>query len=57
MSGSVREALGDVREWSGDPLGCPGVVVRPSGMSASGRMSESGVEALGDVWEWSGVAP
>ena len=46
MSGSGRESLGDVREWSGDPRGCPGVVGRPSRMSGSGR------EVLPDVREW-----
>ena len=33
MSGSGREALPDVREWSGGPPGCPGVVWRPTQMS------------------------
>ena len=37
MSGSSREALPDVLEWSGGPPGCPGVVGRPSLMSESGR--------------------
>ena len=31
MSDSGREALPDVREWSGDPPGCPGVVRDPPG--------------------------
>ena len=48
MSGSGREALTDVREWSGVPPGCPGVVVRTT------RMSRSGREVLPDVREWSG---
>ena len=48
MSGSGREALTDVREWSGGPNRCPGVVRRPFRMSGSGR------EALQDVREWSG---
>ena len=26
MSGNGQEALPDIREWSGVPLGCPGVV-------------------------------
>ena len=30
MSGSGREALSNVREWSGDPPGCTGLVERPS---------------------------
>ena len=45
MSGSNWEALPDVREWSGRPLGCPGVVERLSGICGSGW------EALPDVWE------
>ena len=43
-----REAFADVREWSGGPPECPGVVGRPSRMFGSGR------EAHPDVWEWSG---
>ena len=53
MSGSGRETLPDVWEWSGDPPGCPGVVGRPSQMSGSGRetprMSGSGWEVFSDV--------
>ena len=53
MSGSGRESLQDVREWSRGPPGCPGVVGRPSGMSATVRepsqMSGIGPEALPDV--------
>ena len=30
MTGSSREALTYVREWSGGSPGCPGVVGRPS---------------------------
>ena len=37
MFGSGREALLDIREWSGGPPGCPGVVGRSSRMSGSGR--------------------
>ena len=48
MSGSGLEALPDVREWSGCPPECPGVVRRPS------RMSVCGCETLPDVREWSG---
>ena len=54
MSGSGREALLDVREWSealpdvrewlGDP---PGWFGRPF------RMFGSGLETLSNVWEWS----
>ena len=36
MSGSGREALPNIREWSGGPPGCPGVVGKPSRMSAIG---------------------
>ena len=39
MSGSGREALQDVMEWSGGHPGCPGVVGRPSRMSDSCRES------------------
>ena len=49
MSLSGWEALPDVREKSGVPRGCLGVVRRHSWMSGSGR------EAFPDVWEWSGV--
>ena len=34
MSWSGREALPDVRKWSGCPTGYPGVVERPFRMSA-----------------------
>ena len=37
MSGSGREALPDVREWSGCTSGCKEVVGRPSRLSGSGR--------------------
>ena len=47
MSGSGREALSDVWEWSRSPPGCPGVVRMPS------RMTGSGPEALRDFREWS----
>ena len=36
MPGSGRETLQDVRELSGGPPECPGVVGRPSQMSGSG---------------------
>ena len=45
MSGSGRDGIPNVREWSGGPLGCPGVVWRPSRLSGSGR------ETLPDVRE------
>ena len=57
MSRSGREALPDVQEWSGVPLGCPGVIGRPSGfMGVVRRLSwiyGSGLQALGDLREWS----
>ena len=43
MSGSGREAMKDVREWSGGPPVCPIIVGR------SDRMSGSVREALPDV--------
>ena len=30
ISGSVRVSIPDVREWLGNPIGCPGVVGKPS---------------------------
>ena len=61
MFESGRETFPDVREWSGGPPECPGVVGRPS------RMSERGLEtlpdvrgdqgALMDVQQWSEVSP
>ena len=48
MSESGREALPDVRKWSGGLPGFLGVVLRPS------RMSGSGLEDLPDDREWSG---
>ena len=47
MSGSGREALLEVWEWSGRPRGCPGVVGWPFRLSGSGQV------VLGDVREWS----
>ena len=43
--GVIRKVLPDVRNWSGVPPGCSGVVGSPSGMSEIGR------DALGDVRE------
>ena len=61
MSGSGREALPDIREWSGLSPGCPGVVGIISRMSGSGRgpswMSGSSQKAFPDVREWSGGPP
>ena len=51
MTGSGREALSDIREWSEVPSGCQGVVGRPSRISWSGR------EAILNVWERSGDLP
>ena len=51
MSGSGREALHNVWEWSRDLAGCPELVVRPSRVSVSGR------EALPDERKWSGETP
>ena len=51
MSESGREALLDVRKWSGDPAGCLRVVWSPFWISGSGQ------KALLDVWEWSGDPP
>ena len=42
MSGSGRESLPNVQDWSEDPTECPGMVGRLS------RMSGSGKEALPD---------
>ena len=64
MSVSGREAILDVREWSGNPLECPGcppgypgVVGSPSQMSGSCQDTLPEVpewwEALLNVWEWS----
>ena len=39
MSESGREALPDIRKWSGGPPGCPEVVERPFHMFGSGRES------------------
>ena len=47
MSGSGREVMPDVRERSGGPLECPGVVERPTWMSGIGRQTNS------DVRKWS----
>ena len=55
ISGSGRKTIQDVREWSGGPYKCPGVVGRPSQMSLSGRETHPDVpewlEALPDVRE------
>ena len=66
MPVSGWEALPDVREWSGDPQLCPGVVGRPTGLSGmwsggphgspgvvgrNSRMSGNGREVLLEVRE------
>ena len=52
MSGSGREALPNVWEWSGGPPRCPGVVGKPSRMSRKpSRMSEGVQKARLDVRE------
>ena len=64
MSGNGWKAIMDVREWSGSPSGCSGVVGSPFRMSGSGwetlldnrrpsRMSGSGRESLSDFPECS----
>ena len=65
MSGSCRVALPDVREavpvvreWSGGPLGCPGVFGRPFQIfGRPSQMFESGREIFPDVQEWSRGPP
>ena len=72
MSGSGRNSLLDVREWTGGPLECSGVVGRPAQMSGNNRdtlpgclavvgrpsrMSGSCRKTLPDVREWSGGYP
>ena len=51
MTGSGREAILDVREWSGGPPGGPEEVGRPS------RMFGCGWEAFPVVQEWLGGPP
>ena len=54
MSESSQLALSDVREWSGGPPGCSGVVGRPYRMSRSPYwMAGSDLLALLGVLEWS----
>ena len=50
-SGSGRETLTEVRNWSGDPHGGPELVVRSSHRSGSGR------KTLPNVRKWSGDPP
>ena len=54
--GSGQDTLTDIREWSGDSPGCPGVVRSLSQMSgvvrSPSRMSWSSRETLPDVREW-----
>ena len=44
MSGSVREAITNVREWTGGPPVGARLFAKPSRMSASGRESPRVVE-------------
>ena len=68
MSGSGREALPDVREWSVDPPECletrqdvqgwsGGLPGYPGVVGKPSRMSGSGREAIADVREWSVDSP
>ena len=61
MSGSGREVLPDVREWSRGYPECPGVVGRSSRLYVSGgrpfQMTGSGRDSLTDVRKWSGDPP
>ena len=61
MSERGREALSNVREWSGSSNKCPRVVGRPTWMYESGReairMFGNGRDALPDVREWSEAPP
>ena len=61
MFGSGREALPDVREWSGGPREFTGVVGRPTRITSSGRrpsrISRSGWKTHQDVQEWSECPP
>ena len=53
MSRSGREAVPNVREWSGCYPKCPGMVGRPSRMSGSGQEILLNVQkALLDIQEW-----
>ena len=60
-SGSGRDALPDVREWSGDPNRCPRLVESPPEcqdvVKRTSRMSAIGWEALPDVRKWSSDPP
>ena len=58
MSGCWREALLVLREWSGDPTGCPEAPSgRPVVVGCPSRMFESGREAFPNVRKWSGGPP
>ena len=55
MSGSCREALPDVQEWSGVPPICPEGSSRcPGEVGMPSRVSGSCRDALPDVQDWSG---
>ena len=54
MSKSGRVALPDVRECTGDPAKCPGVVGGPTDVREASQMSRSVREAplmFGSCWE------
>ena len=58
MSGNSQESLPDLWEWSGGPPGSPGVVVKPSLISGSGREDLPDVcESLSYIRKWSGDNP
>ena len=61
MIGSCREALPDVREGSGGPPRCSGMVGMPSRMSGSVLeafpYASSCWKGIPDVREWSGGLP
>ena len=50
MSRSGREVIPDVREWSGGPARCPGVVGGPTRMSGSGREARPDVQEGGKAF-------
>ena len=56
MSGSGRESIPDVQEWSWSTLVCPRVVGRPIRMSGRSRESLQDDRKWSrgpvDVWEW-----
>ena len=57
MYESSRESFPDVRNWSGGPPGCPGVVEMSGRGREASRLYGCGREALPDVREWTGGPP